>query len=389
MYDVIIVGSGFAGSVLAERFATDLNKKVLVIEKRDHIGGNMFDFVDKVGVLQHKYGPHIFHTNHDEVVKYLSQFTEWFSYEHEVLGYVQNQFVSIPFNMEGIRACFPQEKAEEMIELLLAKYGEETKVPILKLLEEENQLLKELADFIYENVFLHYTMKQWDLKPNEIDPNVTNRVPVNVSLDKRYFNDSFQLMPKNGYTAIFERLLHNDKIELLLETDAMSLLRLEQETGNMYFKGELFQGILIYTGEIDSLFSHQLGELDYRSLEFDVQYKEGTFQQVATVNYPTPEKQHPYTRITEYKHMMLEKPKDTSICIEYSLPYKRNAEKGNIPYYPVFTEMGQKKYQDYVELSNKFEKLYLVGRLAEYRYYNMDVIVQRALEVFQEIKEKL
>jgi len=388
MYDVIIIGSGFAGSVLAERLANNLDKKVLVIEKRNHIGGNMYDFFDEAGVLQHKYGPHIFHTNHDLVVEYLSRFTEWFPYEHEVLGYVENQLVSIPFNIEGIRTCFPPEKADEMISLLIEKYGEDTKVPILKLREEKNELLKELADFIYENVFLHYTMKQWDLTPDQIDPNVTNRVPVNVSNDQRYFNDNFQLMPKKGYTVIFEQMLDNENIDVLLDTDAMSLLKLDYESGKVYFKDELFDGILVCTGQIDTLFNYQLGELQYRSLDFDVQYKEGTYQPVATVNYPTPKSEHAYTRITEYKHMMQQKPENTSICIEYSLPFDRNAEKGNIPYYPVFTDEGQKKYQDYVDLSEKFKNLYLVGRLAEYRYYNMDAIVHRALEVYQEIKEK-
>ena len=389
MSDIIIVGSGYAGSVMAERFANDLNKKVIIIEKRDHIAGNMFDWIDENGVRVHKYGPHLNHTNSERVYEYLSDFTEWYPYEHKVLGLVQEQFVSIPFNLAGIEACFSEEKATHLKNILIQEYGMGTKVPILKLREHSDKDIQELAEFIYENVFLYYTMKQWGLKPDEIDPNVTNRVPVNVSYDDRYFNDTYQCMPKEGYTPLFEKMLSHPNIEVRLNTEANDVLKVSLEDNKIYFEGKEFEGQVIYTGAIDTLFEYQLGELEYRSLDFDLQSKEGTFQPVGTVNYPTPKEMHPYTRITEYKHMMEVQPKNTTIAVEYSLPYQRDAEKGNIPYYPVFTEEGQEKYNQYVALANQFKQLTLLGRLAEYRYYNMDAIVLRALEVYDQLKVNL
>lgn len=386
-YDVIVVGAGFAGSVIANRFA-HINKKVLIIEKRGQIGGNMYDYIDENGVRYHRYGPHIFHTSNKKVVDYLSEFTSWYPYEHRVLGKVDKKIVPIPFNLTSIEQCFDKEKADGLKKLLIDTYGLETKVPILELRKNENQAIKDLAEYIYEKVFKYYTMKQWGLNPEEIDPAVTGRVPVHISYDDRYFQDTYQQMPKDGYTAVFKNLLNSLNIEILLDTDCKDLIKIDSKNNKIYFKGEEFKGKLIYTGAIDELFDYCLGELPYRSLEFVEEVHDGNYQKCGTVNYPTPKEEDAFTRITEYKHLMEHCSSDkTTIAIEYPYAYNRHADKGNIPYYPIFTKEIEAKYNEYVNLANKFSNLYLLGRLAEFRYYNMDAIVDAALIKFEEIKD--
>jgi UDP-galactopyranose mutase len=384
--EILIVGAGFAGSVLAQKFASS-GHRVTVLEQRSHIGGNCYDFMDEQSVRQHLYGPHIFHTNSTQVSEYLSNYTKWMPYQHKVLGLIDGKLLPIPFNLTGIEACFPAHEANAIKGLLVSKYGMGSKVPILELRKNKDPLLSKLADFIYEKVFLHYTMKQWGQSPDEIDQAVTDRVPVNVSYDDRYFNDSFQMMPLQGYTAIFKKLLMHPSIKVELNVDACERIQLDPDKGTIAYNGSDFAGTLIYTGCIDRLFQYALGKLSYRSLDFDVQYKEGTYQPVTTVNYPTPVIEHAYTRITEYKHMMLSKPENTTIAIEYPMAYDRDGQKGNIPYYPIFTKESQNQYESYKELAKKIPQLTLVGRLAEYRYYNMDAIILRALEVFEELQD--
>lgn len=385
--DVIIVGAGFAGSVIAERFANEANKNVLILEKRSQIGGNMYDYLDENGVRYHEYGPHIFHTNSKEVVDYLSRFTEWYPYEHRVLGVIQGKKVPIPFNLTSIEKCFEPEKAERLKEALIEAYGMDTKVPILRLKENENEEVKELAEFIYENVFKYYTMKQWGLTPEEIDPGVTARVPVLVGRDDRYFQDKYQCMPKHGYTAIFENMLNSENIEVMLNTDAHEHLKVDLENNKVYYNGEEFTGPVVFTGAVDDLLNYQFGDLSYRSLDFDKQSHEGTYQEVGTVNYPTPAEINGFTRITEYKLLMEEYPSDkTTIAVEYPLAYNRHGEKGNIPYYPIFTNEDKKNYEAYCDKIKNITNLHLLGRLADYKYYNMDQIVARALMIYNKIK---
>ncbi len=384
--DVVIVGAGFAGAVMAERFAS-LGKRVLVIEKRNHIAGNMYDYIDENQVRRHEYGPHIFHTNHKVVVDYLSNFTDWYDYKHCVLGHMQGVVCPIPFNFESIDINFDKEKASRLKTLLIEAYGEGNQVPILKLRENENDEIKELAEYIFENIFLHYTMKQWGLNPEEIDPAVTGRVPVRLSYDNGYFADAFQIMPKEGYTSIFERMLTHENIEVCLNTEAKTRLQMDMVNNTVLFDGKQFDGLVIYTGAVDDLFDYKLGDLPYRSLDFDVQSHDGNYQKVATENYPTPKEENAFTRITEYKFLMEDYPKEkTTIAVEYPLPYDKNASKGNIPYYPIFTEENQKKYEEYLQLLKPFKNFYLLGRLAEYKYYNMDALIERALKLFDEIK---
>ena len=375
MKDVIIIGAGFAGATVANVLANK-GKNVLIIDKRDHIGGNAYDYMEE-DILIHKYGPHIFHTNSKEVFDYLSNFTEWYKYEHKVLGHVDNKLVPIPFNFKSIEECLP-EKAEKLIELLKKDYGEGKKVPIMELLSNENEDIRYLANYIYEHVFKYYTMKQWDMKVEELDSAVSARVPVNTSYDDRYFNDTYQYMPKEGYTKLIEKMLDNEHIEVLLNTNVTNILKLDD--GTIYYNGVPFTGDVYYTGALDELFDYKHGELPYRSLDLILERLNRTFQNAATENYP--ENDVKFTRITEYKHFMEDEPKGvTYIHTEYSFPYKRNGEVGNVPYYPIIKDENQALYETYVKEASKYPKLHLIGRLAEYKYYNMDVIVLKALEM--------
>lgn len=377
-YDFIVVGAGFAGATVAAEVAKK-DKKVLIIEKRDHIGGNCYDY-EKDGILIHKYGPHIFHTNHQEVYEFLSEYTNFYPYEHRVLGHIQDKLVPIPFNLSSLEECFDEH--EELKKILIEEYGLGNKVPIMKLRENENPSIKNLAEFIFENVFKYYTMKQWGLKAEEIDPEVTARVPINISYDDRYFADSYQYMPEYGYTKIFENMLNHENIDILLNTDARTLLSFDFSSHEILFNGEKYQGTVIYTGAIDELLDYKLGELPYRSLDLILERHEGTFQKAATENYPGPASIYPYTRISEYKLFGKEYPSDvTYIHKEYPLAYDRHNERGNIPYYPIFTKDNERRHQEYVDMMKEFKNFILLGRLAEYRYYNMDAIIKKALEV--------
>ncbi|MBQ8067981.1 MAG: UDP-galactopyranose mutase [Solobacterium sp.] len=386
--DVLIVGAGFAGAVSA-RVLADAGKKVVILEKRNHIGGNAYDWIDENDVMRHEYGPHIFHTSSEKAVQFLSRFTGWYDYEHRVLGCIEDQLVPIPFNLTSIEKLFDAQKADHLKDVLIRTYGMEKKVPILELRKSEDPEIRELAEYIFEHVFKYYTMKQWGYTAEEIDPAVTGRVPVLVSYDDRYFQDTFQKMPDQGYTAMFEKMLDHENIQVCLNTEAMDHLRVDAEQGCVYVDGEKFDGIVIFTGLVDQLLGYTNGDLPYRSLEFDVQSKAGQYQPVTTVNYPTPAEVNPYTRITEYKNMMKDAPKEkTTIAVEYPYKYNRTGEKGNVPYYPVFTDDSKAMYAAYVEKLKAVPNIYLLGRLAEYKYYNMDQITDAALAFAEKLLEK-
>ena len=386
-FDYIVVGAGFAGATIAERVANELNKKVLVIDKRDNIGGNMYDYIDENGILIHKYGPHLFHTNLENVYNYLKGFGEWFFYEHRVLGKVNGKIVPIPFNITSIEKSFDKEKADKLIGILKREFGTDKKIPILELRKYPDKDVNELAEYIYENVFLYYTMKQWGQTPDEIDPNVTNRVPVFVSKDDRYFQDKYQFMPKGGYTKIFEKMLDSKNIEVRLGVDAKEVLIVKDN--KIYFEGQEFKGTVIYTGAIDEFFDYEYGSLPYRSLQFEFEtINKEYFQEVGTVNYPT--KEDKFTRITEFKHMTMENAKTpkTTIMREYPCAYDRNNDKANIPYYPIVNDDNMNLYNKYLEKASKIPNFYLIGRLAQYKYFNMDLVINEALKLFEQLKEE-
>ncbi|OAQ19842.1 UDP-galactopyranose mutase [Thermosulfurimonas dismutans] len=379
MFNYIIVGSGFAGSVIAERIANVLNKKVLVIEKRSHIGGNCYDYRNKDGIIIHKYGPHLFHTNYKEVFDYLSNFTDWRIYYHKVLAFIDGKKVPIPFNFNSMDILFPEILSKKLQEKLLKKYPYGAKVPILKLKKENDKDLKFLADFVYEKIFKNYTIKQWGKRPEEIDSEVTARVPVCIGRDDRYFDDKYQALPEEGYTKIFERMLSHPNIKLMLNTDFKEIMKVDLKGKKIYFLGQEFKGKVIFTGMIDELFAYKFGMLPYRSLDLHLEVIEKEyFQEVAVVNYPN---DYDFTRITEFKHIHPIKTNRTVILKEYPKDYDPERD---IPYYPFFDKAAREVYAKYQELAERFDHLILVGRLAEYRYYDMDDVIKRSLEVFEE-----
>ncbi len=380
MFDYIIVGSGFAGSVCARTLA-EAGNVVLVLERRPHIGGNAYDCLDENGILIHKYGPHIFHTNEKRVYEYLSRFTEWRSYDHEVLAKAGELSFPVPFNLNSLYKAFPPEKAEKLEEKLISSYGMEKKVPIGELRESDDLDIRELAEFVYNNVFLHYTVKQWGQKPEEIDPATTARVPVFISRDNRYFQDIYQGMPLCGYTPVFEKMLDHKNITVRCSVNADAHLKFED---TILFDGEEFGGKVIYTGALDELFGYCYGALPYRTLDFGFEHYNVTYYQShGTVNYTVDE---PYTRITEYKYLTgQEKEGSTTIMKEFSRAYRPATE--DIPYYAIINEENNLLYQKYLSKAKEYKNLILLGRLAEYKYYNMDKIVSLALTLCDKLTE--
>ena len=371
MYDYLIVGAGFAGCVIAERIASQLGKKVLIIDKRNHIAGNAYDYYDKNGILIHKYGPHIFHTSSKKVWDYLTNFTEWIPYEHTVLAVVNGKKIPVPFNLNSLHQVFPKKIAIKYETLLLEKYGYGLKIPILKLLENKEKDFKVIADFIYQNIFYGYTLKQWGLKPEELEFSVTSRVPVFISHDNRYFQDTYQGIPEKGYTELFNNIIKNKNIEILLNIDY------KLNSSSIKFNR------LIHTGTIDEYFEYKYGKLPYRSLHFDFKtYKQEWFQEVAQVNYPN---DFEYTRITEFKHFQsrlldYRKSKRTTVAYEYPQEYILGK---NEPYYPIQNKNNNELFNKYKKESEKLKNTFFVGRLADYKYYNMDQIVGVALMKFE------
>jgi UDP-galactopyranose mutase len=386
-YDVIVVGAGFSGAVMAERFASQQNKKVLVIEQRPHIAGNCFDFTDESGITVHHYGPHLFHTSKENVWQYLSQFTKWTPYEHKVLGSIDGKLVPIPFNLNTLYQLYPDGQAQEIEALLVKHYGAGGKVPILELRKSPYVKLQQLAELVYQKFFVNYTTKQWGCSPEDISPEVTARVPIVVSRDDRYFHDKYQAIPSQGYTHLISNILKHDNIEVRLNIDATSLLRLNCETKTVIFEDQEFTGKLVFTGMLDQLFEYAEGELPYRSLQFDFQTIDTKeFQPNTTVNYPN---EHAYTRITEFKHILQQQSDKTIIVKEYPQDYDRHDPQKNVPYYPIFNDENQLRFDAYKKRLEGFENVISAGRLADYKYYNMDDAVGNVLNSFEVYTAKL
>ncbi|MGY0635749.1 MAG: UDP-galactopyranose mutase [Paraglaciecola chathamensis] len=380
-FDVIVVGAGFSGAVMAERFASQQNKKVLVLEQRPHIAGNCYDYIDDTGITVHHYGPHLFHTNKEQVWQYLSQFTQWTPYEHKVLGSIDGKLVPIPFNLNTLYQLYPNVQARDIESLLVEHYGAGGRVPILELRKSPYETLQQLAELVYEKFFVNYTTKQWGCSPEDISPEVTARVPIVISRDDRYFHDKYQAIPSQGYTQLIAKILNHNNIEVRLNTDATSLIRLNDATKSVEFKGQEFNGKVVFTGMLDQLFDYSDGELPYRSLQFDFQTLDTPeFQPNTTVNYPN---EHAYTRITEFKHIFKQGSDQTVIVKEYPQDYDRNDPIKNVPYYPIFNQDNQQKFDQYKKRLAYFKNIISAGRLADYKYYNMDDAVGNVLSYFE------
>ena len=375
MYDSIIIGSGAAGSTVARKLA-DAGENVLVLEKRPHIGGNCYDRPDAYGILIHEYGPHIFHTNEEEVFRFLSEFTDWYLFGHEVVANVHGTLLPVPFNLNTLYQVYGAEKAGELERILIAEYGEGSRVPIMELKKSANPEIRAIADYVYENVFLHYTMKQWGQTPEEIDPEVTGRVPVLLSRDNRYFQDKYQGVPQDGYTVMFERMLAHPRITVKTSADCRDCMEFTED--RVLFEGAEFTGNVIYTGALDELFGCEYGRLPYRSLDFRFEHlKKESFQGRSVVNYTVSEA---FTRITEFKFLTGQQDTDgTTIVREY--PFAYTGAQGEIPYYAILNDKNRNLYQKYADKLQSLKNVYLLGRLAEYKYYNIDAIVKKALQL--------
>ncbi len=372
-FDVIVIGCGLAGAVSARELAERANKRVLLLERRDHIGGNAYDCPDEAGILIHKYGPHIFHTNDERVYRYLCRFTDFSDYMHTVTANIHGEFVPVPFNYNSIKKVFG-DRADGLMKKLTDKYPEGTKIPIYELTVQDDPDLCELADYVFHNVFAHYTEKQWGVPIGEVSKETLSRVPVFLSYDNRYFQDKFQGMPVDGYTPMFERMLDHQNITVRTGVDAKELLTFED--GKILFEGEAFEGTVIFSGALDELFGYEFGRLPYRTLDFGFEtHRTDSFQPNATVNYTVDQ---PYTRITEFKKLTGQTaPGVTTIMKEFS----RACVEGDTPYYAILNDENLTLYAKYEQKAKEYENLYLLGRLAEYRYYNMDAIVARALSL--------
>jgi UDP-galactopyranose mutase len=360
MFDYLIVGAGFAGSVLAERLARGSNKKVVICDKRPHIGGNAYDHFNDDGILIHKYGPHIFHTNSAEVFDYLSRFTEWREYQHRVLANVDGMNVPIPINLDTINKLY----GLSLTSFELKEFFEKVREPIEHVKTSEDVVVSVVGRELYEKFFRNYTRKQWGLDPSELDASVTARVPTRTNRDDRYFTDTFQAMPRHGYTRMFEKMLDHPNIKILLNCDYNEIVN------------EIPFREMVYTGPIDAFFDYRYGKLPYRSLEFKHEtHNTATFQEAPVVNYPNGQ---PYTRVTEFKYLTGQEHDKTSIVYEYP-------QAEGDPYYPIPRKENGELYAKYKTLADARPDVHFVGRLATYKYYNMDQIVAQALTVYGKI----
>ncbi|PYS48956.1 MAG: UDP-galactopyranose mutase [Acidobacteria bacterium] len=360
MFDYLIVGAGFAGSVLAERLAVGSNKKVLICDRRPHIGGNAYDHYNDAGILVHKYGPHIFHTNSREVFEYLSRFTDWRSYQHRVLAHVDGQLVPIPINLDTINKLYGLNLTSFQVEEFFESVAEKKK----QIKTSEDVVVNAVGRELYEKFFRNYTRKQWGLDPSELDASVTARVPTRTNRDARYFTDTYQAMPLHGFTRMFEKMLDHPNIKVMLNCDYREI------------EEEIPYSEMIYTGPVDSFFDYRYGKLPYRSLEFKHETHDApVFQEAPVVNYPN---EHLYTRITEFKYLTGQEHSKTSIVYEFP--------KGEgDPYYPVPRKENAEVYAKYKTLADATTGVHFVGRLATYKYYNMDQIVAQSLTTYAKL----
>ena len=397
-FDCLIIGAGYAGAVAARELAERGGRRVLVLERRDHIGGNAYDCPDAHGVLIHQYGPHIFHSSNKRVFDWLSRFTGWRRYQHRVIANLPRDnpevvparkksdgrfCFPVPFNLDSLENAFGAQDGKRLGQKLLDAYPAQSQVTILELRQNPDPEIAAIAEYVYEHVFVHYTMKQWGQTPEEIDPATTARVPVRLSRDDRYFQDAYQGMPLEGYTPMFQKILDHPNITVELGVEARDRVKLEG--GTVTLDGAPFTGAVIFTGQADELFGFRFGQLPYRTLDFRFEtYEKQFYQTHGTVNYTV---DRDYTRITEFKHLTgQDLPGLTTIMKEYSRAY--TGAPGETPYYSIINPENNALYAKYAALASEYPNLHLLGRLAEYKYYNMDAIAGRALELCDSLLTK-
>lgn len=375
-YDIIVVGAGFAGSTVAYNAAKS-GKRVLLLEKRAHIAGNMYDYKNELGILVQKYGPHSFHTNNERVYNFIKTLGDWKEFILKARVMIDGKTTPSPFNLKTVDDFFIFEKANEIKEHLKMQYGDAKKTTIVEMLESNDEIVREYANFLFEKDYKPYTAKQWSIDPEELDISVLKRVPVRLDYTDGYFDDKYQLIPESSFTEIFENMLSDDLIDVRLSCDALKHLKI---VGNLlYFDGEAVNIPVVYTGPIDELFNCCYGELPYRSLFFDLKiFDKDSYQETPGVAYPIGVD---FTRITEFKKIPPQKVDGvTTVAFEYPVQY--GSDKGNEPYYPILTEDSLALYNQYSKTADTIKNLVLCGRLAEFKYYNMDQVIERALDIF-------
>lgn len=380
MYDFVIVGAGLAGCTLA-KLLSDKNKRVLIIEKRNHIGGNLFDEIDReTGVIVQRYGPHIFHTNDEEVYKFIVSISQWEDFVVSCGAEINGVCTPSPFNFKTIDQFYDEKKAQELKNALLSNYPFQNTVTIVELLESKVSIIKEYADFLYNEDYSLYTAKQWGINPSEVDINVLKRVPVRLDYCEQYFTDKYQLMPKNGFSSFINKLIDSPLIDIVCGKDAREYISFNNNKIDFKYN-ECENASIIWTGPIDSLFDYEYGLLPYRSLEFKYQYiNQETYQKYPVVAYP---KAHGYTRITDFSTLPIQKKNKTIIAYEY--PKQYSLDMNTDPYYPINNTKNQNQYNKYLIKAKKITNLFLLGRLAMYKYYNMDQVIKESISLFKKI----
>ena len=381
MYDIIIAGSGFCGSTIS-RLAADEGKKVLLLEKRDHIAGNMFDEKDAAGVLVHRYGPHILHTSIEGVYRFLTSIGEWEDFSLKCRAVLDGISTPTPFNFETVDMFFDETSSKAIKDNLLRDYPGQTTVSVLDLLKSKDDVIKNYAEFLLEKDYRPYTAKQWGILPEQIDPSVLKRVPVCLSYSDEYFSDIYQMLPVDGYTEFFKKLLGHPLIEVVTDCDALDRISIDLDQKMILFDGKKIDVPFVYTGAIDTLFGNTYDSLPYRSLRFDYQtHDKKSYQDAPVVAYP---QETGYTRITEYTKLPIQDVGEkTTVAVEYPLAVDKNSDIE--PYYPIPTDETLEQYNRYKALADGFRNLFLCGRLADYKYYNMDSAIQRAFDVYETI----
>lgn len=384
--DIIVVGSGFSGSILARKIAEELDRKVTVIEKRGHIGGNMYDETDAHGILIQKYGPHFLNTNRYWIIQYLEQYAQLFPHATKLLSLIDGRYVRLPFNFQTVQELAGPEQAEGLLEKLRRTFRGRDRVPVLELVRQPDADIRAYGTLLFEKAYRTYTSKMWGIQPEQIDPYVLERVPMAMSYDERYLNKDFQYLPVEGFTALFQNMLNHENITVRLHTDALEHIALDG--GRITYDGQEV-ACLIFTGAVDELFGFRYGALPYRSLDIRYTYSEQeSVLPSEIVSFPQADG---YTRKTEYRKLMYDAGgcRGSVVATEYPLWYRKDAEVGNIPYYPVLTEESAAVYARYAAEAERYENLFLCGRLAEFRYYNMDVCIEHALSYFTRVKTYL
>ena len=377
----LIVGCGLTGSVIARFLAEKLNKKVVIWDRRNHIGGNMYDYYDEHGILVHKYGPHTFHTKKEYLYDYMCQFAEWKEYKLTCMAQINEKFTPTPFNFQTIDDFYDKKEADDLKKRIRNEFENKATATVVEVLNCNDKKIQEYAQFLFDNDYSLYTAKQWGISANEVDPSILKRVPLRFSYDIGYFDDEYQVMPATTFTDFFKSLLNHKNIEIKLGIEALKHLNVDLQNNKVLIDGEYKDIPIVYTGALDELFDNCYGKLPYRSLRFEWKYEDiDSKQDAPVVAYPQAEG---FTRITEYKKLPVQDVKGTTYAVEYPLSYNENVKME--PYYPVLTEKSQRIYSKYLERASNIKNLFLAGRLADFKYYNMDQALERALNICKEL----